>query len=475
MNGNVAVAKVALSEITDDTNSARAFGWIGVGVGLGRVLGPALGGLLARPTQSYPDTFGGSTLLTAFPFALPCMVASVITLGVWLMLWCALPETLHPVVATPPGDCTGAAGGNASAQLEPQPYDKSQPEEQAEMEDASLIPRSRASAAASASTRVARFDPESHGGEAVALRVASVPSVRTAVAVAAASDDDDDDDDNDGDDGGRGSDGSGIAVAAAISSTAPSPPRPPATLQPPPHLPRLSVRAVCAIALRSLTDVSMWRLLRDGPIAASTGLYAMLGLVGLVSNELWPLYVLNDRRHGGFDWTSRDIGLVAATAGPLIMAFQAFVYGPLVSRFGLVRLTRWSLFIYVVALATTPMCSVALLASPAVQWAVLATHFCITTLCRVATFISVFVFVANCGDAANRGRVNAVGQALVSVVRSVGPPVATAAFAWTVSPANTAFGWPFNYYFMWYVMTGLALATLWLTYQLPDWIERKRV
>jgi MFS family permease len=229
------------------------------------------------------------------------------------------------------------------------------------------------------------------------------------------------------------------------------------------------------LVARSLTDCSMWGLLRDGPIAVSCGLYAMLGFVALTSNELWPLYVLNDRAHGGFGWSSAEIGLVVVYAGPLLMAFQAFVYGPLVARIGLVRLTRWNLLLFAVTQATTPMCSLSLLASPWVQHVVLSCHFAFTTVVRVAAFTSVFVFVANCAEPSVRGRANGLGQAMVSVLRAVGPPIGTALFALSVSEPATAFGWPLNYYATWYLMTALALATLALTYWLPPWIERKRV
>jgi MFS family permease len=219
----------------------------------------------------------------------------------------------------------------------------------------------------------------------------------------------------------------------------------------------------------------MWGLLRDRAIAVCCGLYAMLGLVALTSNELWPLYVLLDGRHGGFGWDSTQIGLVVVAAGPALMVFQAFVYGPLVARVGLVRLTRWNLALFAVCLATTPMCSLTLLASPAVQRTVLTLHFALTTVCRVGIFTSVFVFVANCAEPAVRGRANGLGQAMVSLLRTVGPPLGTAAFAWSVSEPATEAGWPWNYYAVWYLMTALALATLALTYWLPPWIERKRL
>jgi hypothetical protein len=63
----------------------------------------------------------------------------------------------------------------------------------------------------------------------------------------------------------------------------------------------------------------------------------------------------------------------------------------------------------------------------------------------------------------------------VSVVRATGPPVWTAIFAWTVSPAAAAIGWPMDFAFTWYCQAFMALATLAWTYRLPAWIVAKRV
>lgn len=45
-NGNIGVYKTYLGEITDSTNQAHAFAFIGLTFGLGIMIGPAMGGFL---------------------------------------------------------------------------------------------------------------------------------------------------------------------------------------------------------------------------------------------------------------------------------------------------------------------------------------------------------------------------------------------------------------------------------------------
>lgn len=45
LNGNVGVAKTYLAEILDDSNQGRGFAIIGMQAGIGRLFGPAIGGV----------------------------------------------------------------------------------------------------------------------------------------------------------------------------------------------------------------------------------------------------------------------------------------------------------------------------------------------------------------------------------------------------------------------------------------------
>ncbi len=76
--GNISTARAYVADITEPKDRARAYGLIGAAFGLGFILGPAIGGLLAR-----------------WGLAVPIWAAAFITLVamVFAILW--LPETVH--------------------------------------------------------------------------------------------------------------------------------------------------------------------------------------------------------------------------------------------------------------------------------------------------------------------------------------------------------------------------------------------
>ncbi len=80
MNGNIGVAKAYLSDICDDSNQARAFSFLGVTGGIGKLVSPALGGLLAKPAVSWPTVFSPSGLFGTYPYLLPCLVGAGVSL-----------------------------------------------------------------------------------------------------------------------------------------------------------------------------------------------------------------------------------------------------------------------------------------------------------------------------------------------------------------------------------------------------------
>jgi len=64
LNGNVGVAKCYLLEISDDTNSAKAFSVLGLNWGIGVIIGPIIGGFLSHPVDKHPHIFPDSKTIS---------------------------------------------------------------------------------------------------------------------------------------------------------------------------------------------------------------------------------------------------------------------------------------------------------------------------------------------------------------------------------------------------------------------------
>jgi MFS family permease len=401
LNGNVGIAKTVLSEITADKFTARAFSFLGIATGFGRLIGPAVGGFLAEPARKYSAYFPNDGLFGKYPYALPCVVAAGCTLLVTFAAYMLLEETLQLSIE----EQKSLDKKNSVADFQ-QLSNSEKQTEQGEIENDDTI--------------------EDDIDEAGKLIQESNKKDEKVVL-----------------------DKRGNKKQQIVLSKSP----------------------LTKFSVRKFFSSFGFGLLKDYAIGTTILLYTLLGVFGLVSNELFPLYVLNDKNHGGFSFETNEIGLVATLAGPPLILFQAFVYDRLVSRFGLIRLFRLSLCSFAIAMITTPMCSWALDNSSSLfQWSVVVAHFSLTTIVRVCSFTCVFVFVANSALPKDRGKVNGISQACVSVSRAIGPPIFTALFAWSSARDD----WPFNYYFAWYLMGIGSFITLWVSYSLPHWIETKR-
>ncbi|KAL2814755.1 major facilitator superfamily domain-containing protein [Aspergillus granulosus] len=62
---------------------------------IGTIIGPSVGGLLAKPAENYPSVFSHDGLFGKFPYLLPNLVCSFLLLGSIIFAWLFLQET-HP-------------------------------------------------------------------------------------------------------------------------------------------------------------------------------------------------------------------------------------------------------------------------------------------------------------------------------------------------------------------------------------------
>ncbi|CAO3669583.1 unnamed protein product [Rhizopus stolonifer] len=88
MNGNSGVARSAVSEITDNTNKAKAFSIFGFCWGAGMI-----GGYLNHPVTNFPSLFGSSEFLKEYPYFLPCLVSAIGTTFGFIIAFFYLKES----------------------------------------------------------------------------------------------------------------------------------------------------------------------------------------------------------------------------------------------------------------------------------------------------------------------------------------------------------------------------------------------
>lgn len=95
LNGNAAVIKSMVGEITTPDNQALAFSFLPSSFAIGSIVGPLLGGYLSRPSERFPNSwFADSPFWQNHPWLLPCSIASVAPLVGIVIASIWLEETL---------------------------------------------------------------------------------------------------------------------------------------------------------------------------------------------------------------------------------------------------------------------------------------------------------------------------------------------------------------------------------------------
>ncbi|PLW29722.1 hypothetical protein PCASD_15587 [Puccinia coronata f. sp. avenae] len=101
MNGNVGILQSVVGEITDASNFADAAAFLPLCFAIGSIVGPIIGGYLSLPAQQYPSLFGGSALLTEYPYFLPCLAGGLLNIAALILGIFFMEETLATKKKTP--------------------------------------------------------------------------------------------------------------------------------------------------------------------------------------------------------------------------------------------------------------------------------------------------------------------------------------------------------------------------------------
>ncbi|KAJ5612610.1 hypothetical protein N7510_005804 [Penicillium lagena] len=96
LNGNIGVIQTMVGELVKrPEHEPRAYAVMPFVWAIGTILGPAIGGLLAKPSEGFPSVFPANGLFGKFPYLLPNLVCSILLFLSIIISWFYLQET-HP-------------------------------------------------------------------------------------------------------------------------------------------------------------------------------------------------------------------------------------------------------------------------------------------------------------------------------------------------------------------------------------------
>lgn len=94
--GNISIILSSIADVSDEAGKTRNFGLVGAAFGIGFILGPTIGGVLAD-----------NTVVPWFNHAVPFIFTAILTLINLLLVWFRFPETLRERSDTPFNLLTG--------------------------------------------------------------------------------------------------------------------------------------------------------------------------------------------------------------------------------------------------------------------------------------------------------------------------------------------------------------------------------
>jgi len=507
LNGNVAVAKVYMGEITNSKTQARGFSLLSFTWGMGVICAPAVGGFLADPVSNFgPDALlSRPQLVRDYPYILPSLVSVAVSALGLLFGFFFLPETAAwekidaaRAAARRAADARGAptpkapAAAQRSARGPRGAIADGRPGRRGGVPGGGKQARSppiligRGSGAAAAGTggsgdesaaddaldAVPERDEGGVGDAEIARLVVALEDEDDAAAEAARAGADAEagaaagDTSHDGAGAGDENDEEGrnllsSSPGASLSSAAASP----AALAPPSSSSSSSSSSADRGELLP-SDAGVRDIVKNRVVMAAITAYTLLSFVQIVFDELLPVLFSTRRELGGFGFSSRDIGQMQIVQGATQISWNLLFYSAVSRRFGLINCFRVCMILWVPYFMFPAIAHLGAHDAD-LMWAAAAGALALKIVLTTTSFTSIMLIINNSTRGVALGAVNGFAQSAASFVRFVGPPIGGGIFS-----ASLVFGESLGYWRLhlaYIVVSLMALATFAYSFRLPQW------
>ncbi|KIW65192.1 hypothetical protein PV04_07472 [Phialophora macrospora] len=374
VNATVGGARTALAESTEKKYHSRTFLLLPLAWNIANIFGPLFGGLLSDPVQNYPGLFGenstfggahGVSWLKTFPYAPPNLFCALVLFADAVLVWMGLRETLAA-----------------------KRYDRDRGIEFAE----NLTYRVR-------NMIFRRFGYSQLGQADVpagpdTLDDENLPSSTPMTPLPP-----------------KEVDNSNLAETS--SKVPPRPSDPPKAA--PPFYHAITPNVLLVLATVAVMDFQM-------------GGFASLWTIFLSSaratDEQKSTVHLPFVFTGGLQFSLPTIGLAMSILGFVGIILQLTLYPSVNARFGLLRSTRWSLFVFPIAYAVAPYLSL-LISHPFILWIGIVVVVILQVAARTFAIPGSVLLINNSSPSpAMLGTIHGMGAATSSAFRTIGPIVA---------------------------------------------------
>lgn len=424
VNGNIGVLKTYVREITDGTNQARAYTLRSAGWSIGTIIGPLLGGVLARPALQYPSVFSSTGFFAYFPFLLPCIASAAIT-AVSFTLGCFfLQETLR--VSVQP---------SSEIELEEQLEDEVRNSSEEDLaQDSAVVPLETVSPTASHE----RVPPApAYAGSSFS------PSIVTEGPLGNSATEE-------------------TSVARRSSST-----------QRYDLLRITSALSDFRLFLHQLVSRLEFfkQALQERDVVVCIILYTGVSFIALGFDEVFSFWSVRPVSQGGIGFSTRQIGASHAISGVAMLIMQIIVYVPMDRFLGTQRTLTFSMAMVCPAFLLISFASNVADTKP-LLWTLISLVMILKAGFGTTSFAAVNLLVNNAADPATVGAVNGLSASTAAIGRVLAPVVLGSIFAVT---SNSSSGFPFDYHFVFICLAvTTAIVSVGSHFGLPESINKRK-
>ncbi|KAM9960428.1 hypothetical protein ACTFIW_009568 [Dictyostelium discoideum] len=487
LNGNIGVIKTYIGECTDKTNQVEAFGWVGLTWGLGSILGPSIGGLLADPVKNMSSIFKGSKLFELFPFFLPNLVIAILTIIGCVFTQLYMKETLGMKKSKTMIGLTSLKTSPSMVKfsdkietIEPINISTGGFEEEEEGENHNIKSILRNGSSEINISNSSEYSIEN-------IDTGSILTVGTVVL-------DEDETEQMKKNILNSIQKQEKIIIDSTTTTTPSSPPSSSSLKP-----SLSIFEDMALTdnnthflKRSYSKLKLkffkskdykmlntksndntnspiveeggeeleesTNIFKDKSIMKTVLIYATVGFIYTMLDEVFPLWAFAKVSSGGLSMTSGTVGVCGIIGGASVIFVQIFIIKPVTRKFGLIQtfiygcsIAFFSFFSYpLLNSIRTPHQSISSVTQDIIFWVSVTIVISIRNIGAQLVFTPIMTLINNSAKIAVRGSANGLGQSLVAATRTVAPTLGGTILSWSLT---NGLPFPLNFFFPFILMS----------------------
>ncbi|KAL5745588.1 hypothetical protein ACOSP7_026734 [Xanthoceras sorbifolium] len=177
-------------------------------------------------------------------------------------------------------------------------------------------------------------------------------------------------------------------------------------------------------------------LFKNWPLMSTIIVYCVFSLQEIAYSEIFSLWAVSDKRHGGLGFSSQDVGEVLSISGFGLLLFQLLLYPRIEKILGPLMITRLSAAISIPLLSSYPY--IAMLSGITLHMVINCASILRNTL-SVSLVTGLFILQNNAVPQSQRGAANGISMTAMSVFKAFGPAGGGALFSWAQKRQVAAF------------------------------------